>query len=74
MDHLKKALSHCEYPKWAMDRVERMFSQLNSKGSNNANTQDTVDTKPTPIKSTNVLLQRFYKLLNLFFDFLGDLS
>ena len=47
MDHLRKALSHCKYPKWAMDRVERRFSQLTSKESNNANTQDTAGTKPT---------------------------
>ena len=47
LDHLRKALSHCRYPKWAMDRVERRFSQLTSEESNNANTQDTTDAKPT---------------------------
>ena len=30
LDHLRKALSHCKYPKWASDRVERRFSQLAS--------------------------------------------
>ena len=47
MDHLRKALSHCKYPKWAMTRVERRFSQLTGERNNNANTYDTADTKPT---------------------------
>ena len=51
MDHLRKALSHCKYPKWAMDRVERRFSQLTSEESSNANTQDTDGTKPTSIEA-----------------------
>ena len=51
MDHLRKALSHCKYPKWAMDKVERRFSQLASEESNNADTQDTAGTKPTSTKA-----------------------
>ena len=47
LDHLRKALSHCKYPKWAMDRVERRFSQLTSEESNNAYHQDTTGTKST---------------------------
>ena len=47
MDHLRKALSYCRYPKWAMDRVERRFSQLISEGSNNANTHDAAGIKST---------------------------
>ena len=45
MVHLKKALGHCKYPKWAMDRVEKRFSQLTSKESISTNTQDTAGTK-----------------------------
>ena len=26
MEHLKKALTHCKYPKWALDRVERRLT------------------------------------------------
>ena len=40
-------LSYWKYPKWAQDRVERRFSQLTSKGSSNASTQDTASAKPT---------------------------
>ena len=47
LDHLRKALSHSMYLKWAIDRMERRFSQLTSEESNNANTQDTAGTKPT---------------------------
>ena len=38
MDHLKKALTHCRYPKWAIDRVERRLSKPTSEESNDANT------------------------------------
>ena len=47
MDHLRKAFSTCKYPRWAIDRVERRFSQLTSEGSNSANSQDTTGTEPT---------------------------
>ena len=47
IDHLRKALTHCKYPKWAIDRVERRLSQPTNEGSNDANTQGTTGTKPT---------------------------
>ena len=47
IDHLRKALSHCRYPKWAIDRVERRLSKLANEGSNSANPQDTAGAKPT---------------------------
>ena len=47
LEDLRKALSHCRYPKWAMDRVERSFLRLTSKEGNNANTQDTTGAKCT---------------------------
>ena len=53
------------YPKWAMDGVERRFSQLTSKGNNNPNTQDTAGTKPTsthakPRAKMSYLIPRAY--------------
>ena len=47
MDHLRKALRHCKYHKWTIDRVERRLSKLTNKRSNSANFQDTTDAKPT---------------------------
>ena len=47
MDHLRKALTHCKYPKWATDRVERRLTKPTSEESNDANNQDTAGTKPT---------------------------
>ena len=36
MEHLRKALTHCMYPKWALDRVERRLTkptnEVNTKG------------------------------------------
>ena len=31
MDHLRKALTHCTYPKWAIARVERRFTKPTSE-------------------------------------------
>ena len=46
-DHLRKAVSNCKHPRWAMDRMERRFSQLTSEGSNSANNQDSSGVEPT---------------------------
>ena len=47
MDHLRKALTHCKYPKWATDRVEIRLTKPTTEESNDANNQVTVGTKPT---------------------------
>ena len=47
MEHLKKALIHCKYPKWALDRVEKRLTKPPSKVSNGADSQDTTGTQPT---------------------------
>ena len=47
MDHLRKAFTHCRYPKWAIDRVERGLSKPTNEGSNDVDTQGTTGTKPT---------------------------
>ena len=47
MDHFRKALTHCKYPKWAIDRMERRLSKPTSEESNDANTQGTAGAMPT---------------------------
>ena len=47
MDHLRKALIHCKYPKWMIDRVKRRLSKPTNEGSNDVDTQGTPGTKPT---------------------------
>ena len=47
MDHVRKALTHCKYPKWAIDRVERRLTKPTSEESNVANNQGTACAKPT---------------------------
>ena len=47
MDHLRKALTHSKYPKWALDRVERRLTKHTSEDSNDAHNQGTAGTKPT---------------------------
>ena len=41
-EHLRKALTKCNYPKWALDKVEKRLNkptrQVNDGGSNNAQT------------------------------------
>ena len=47
MDHLRKALTHCKYPKWAIDRVERRLTKPTSEECNDASNQGTAGAKPT---------------------------
>ena len=47
MDHLRKAFTHCKYPKWAIDRVEKRLTNPITEGSNDANNQGTAGAKPT---------------------------
>ena len=47
MDHLRKALTHFKYPKWALDRVERRLTKPTSKDNNDANNQCTAGAKAT---------------------------
>ena len=46
-DHLRQALTHCKYPKWAIDRVERRLTKPTSKDSNDANNQGTAGSHAT---------------------------
>ena len=47
MDHLRKALTHCKYPKWAIDRVVKRLTKPTSEESKGANNQGTAGMKPT---------------------------
>ena len=44
--HLRKALTQCKYPKWALDKVEKRLNKPSRKVSGQANNQDTVGTQP----------------------------
>ena len=54
MNHLRKALSNCKYPRWIIDKVERRVTQLTSEGNNSANNQDITDIRPTTETKTRV--------------------
>ena len=47
MEHLRKALTYCKYPKWALDRVEKRLTKPSSEVSNGADHQGTTGTQPT---------------------------
>ena len=47
MDHHRKALTHCKYLKWAIDRVERKLTKPTSEESNDADNQDITGAKHT---------------------------
>ena len=47
MEHHRKALSHCKYPKWAFDRVEEKAYQATSEVNNRAEGQGPTAAQPT---------------------------
>ena len=47
MEHLKKALIHCKYPKWALDKVEKRLTKPSSEVSNGADSQGTAGSQST---------------------------
>ena len=47
MEHLRKALTQCKYPKWALDRVYKRFSKHTSELSDGAEGQGTTGAQPT---------------------------
>ena len=47
MEHLRKALTHCKYVRWALDRVEKRLTKPTSEVSNVANSQGTAGTQST---------------------------
>ena len=47
MEHLRKALACCKYPKWVLDKVEKRLNKPSSEVSNGADSQGTAGTQPT---------------------------
>ena len=47
MEHLRKALTHCKYPKWALDRVEKRLTKPTREVSNGADSQGTTGAQLT---------------------------
>ena len=41
MEHLRKALTQCKYPKWAFDKVEKRLNRSTSEAIDGANNQGT---------------------------------
>ena len=46
MDHLRKALTQCKYPKWALDKVEKRLNRPSREVIDGANNQGTAGTQP----------------------------
>ena len=47
MKHLRKALSNCNYPRWALDKVEKRCTRCTNEVNDGANSQGTAGTQPT---------------------------
>ena len=47
MEHLRMALTHCKYPKWALDRVEKRLIKPTSEVNGGAEVQGTSGAQPT---------------------------
>ena len=45
-DHLRKALTKCKYPKWALDKVEKRLNRSTSEVIDGANIQGTTAAQP----------------------------
>ena len=41
MEHVRKALTNCNYPKWALDKVEKRLTKSSSEVNDSANSQGT---------------------------------
>ena len=45
MDHLRKALTQCKYPEWALDKVEKRLNRSSSEAIDGVNNQGTTGTQ-----------------------------
>ena len=45
-DHLRKALTKCKYPKWALDKVEKRLNRSTSEVNDGVNNQGTTAAQP----------------------------
>ena len=41
MDHLRRALTNCNYPKWALEKVEKILTRSTREVNDGANSQGT---------------------------------
>ena len=46
MDHLRKALIKCKYPKWALDKVEKRLNRSTREVSDGVSNQGTTGAQP----------------------------
>ena len=51
MEHLRKALTHCKYPKWALDKVEKGFPSLLVKSMMGPTATAPQAPSPLPVRS-----------------------
>ena len=47
MEHLRKAITNCKYPKWTLNRKEKRLTKPPSEVSKGADSQGTTGTQPT---------------------------
>ena len=47
MDHLRKVLTQCKYPKWALDKVEKRLNRPSREVMDGASNEGTAGTQPT---------------------------
>ena len=47
MKYLRKALTNYNYPKWALDKVEKRLTRSTGEVNDGTNSQGTTGTKPT---------------------------
>ena len=47
IEHLRRALTNCKYPKWALDKVEKRLTRSTSEVNNRVKSQGTTGTLPT---------------------------
>ena len=47
MEHLRKALTNCKYPKWTLDKVEKRLSRSTGEVNDGDNSPGTAGTQPT---------------------------
>ena len=62
--HLRKSLTQCKYPKWALDKVEKRLNKPSSEVSDEANNQGTAGAQPATneVKPRVTLSYLMYKV------------
>ena len=63
-EHLRKALTQCKYPKWALDKVEKRFNRSSSEANDGVNNQDTNGTPAATkeVKSKGYIINPTHKV------------